>query len=149
MFSMVLFFPGSKFSQICPTFPLQMESQTLEILALPSYSRNDLGKYSFITAYTVVIPENLSAVILTRELVFPNKTSQRRILQTNKIDQGWEPILGVQPALDIQKKSGLWPQSKEAGRILTYCKWSCSIVSLIPTLNLEEIESFQIWMSFS
>lgn len=103
-----------------------------------------MGKYSFITAYTVVIPENLSAVILTRELVFPNKTCQRSIPQTNKIDQGWEPVLGVQPALNIQKKSGLWPQSKEVGRILTYCKWAYSIVSLIPTLNLEEIESFQI-----
>lgn len=143
------FFLVPSIPKYVPHFHFKWNPRHLKLWHLPSYSRNDLGKYSFITAYTVVIPENLSAVILTRELVYPNKTSQRSIPQTNKIDQGWEPILGVQPALDIQKKSGLWPQSKEAGRILTYCKWTYSIVSLIPTLNLEEIESFQIWMSFS
>lgn len=98
--------------------------------------------YSFITVYTVVIPENLSAVILTRVLALPNKISQRSVPQTNKIEWGWEPILGVQPGRDNQKKSGPWPQSKEVGRILTYCKWAHSIVSLLPALNLEEIESF-------
>lgn len=141
---MVLFFLVPSIPKYVPHFHFKWNPRHWKLWHLPSYSRNDLGKYSFITAYTVVIPENLSAVILTRELVFPNKTSQRSIPQTNKIDQGWEPILGVQPALDTQKKSGLWPQSKEAGRILTYCKWAYSIVSLIPTLNLEEIESFQI-----
>ena len=109
---------GSKCSQVCSTFPLQVEiPDTWNSGNYLLYSRKDFGKYSLITAYIVVIPENLSAVILTRLLTFLNKISQRSIPQTNKIDQGWEPTLGVQSVLDIQKKSGLWPQSKEVGRI--------------------------------
>lgn len=69
----------------------------------------------------MTIPENLSAVILAIVLTFPNKSLQS-IPQNNKIDLGQEPILGGQPALDIQKEAGLWPQSKKTGRILSYCK---------------------------
>lgn len=75
--------------------------------------------------------------------------SLQSIPQNKKIDLGQEPILGGQPALDIQKEAGLWPQSKKTGRILSYCKWAHSIVSLLPSLNLDEMESILIWMSFS
>lgn len=143
------FCSGSKWVHVCSHFHSNWKYHILEILAATFSHLERFGQVQFykcIRCWPYLKLQVLWYLPLCSR--FQTKSLQS-IPQNNKIDLGREPMLGGQPALDIQKESGLWPQWKETDRILSYCKWAHSIVSLLPSLNLDEMEPILIWIAFS